>query len=72
MSASQAAPPRSCPRCRGQVFIERDFHGTYGTCISCGFVHDVLLRPPVDLAAEEAAMPPRLRRRQPSHASLRL
>ena len=38
----------------------------------CGYVHEVLTRPPVDLAAEEAAMPVRQRRRQPSHGKLRL
>lgn len=72
MPAVQAAPPRRCPRCRGQVFVEHDLHGTYGTCISCGYVHDVAVLPPVDPVAEAASLPPRLRRRQPSHGSVRL
>ncbi len=72
MPASQAVPPRTCPRCRGQMFVERDLHGTYGSCIICGYVHDVLIGPPIDFAAEEASRPPRIRRRGPSHAQSRL
>ncbi len=72
MPALQEAPPANCPKCSGAIVIERDWHGTYGSCIMCGYVHEVLTRPPVDLAAEEAAMPVRQRRRQPSHGKLRL
>ena len=55
MPALQEAPPKSCPKCRGSMIVERDWHGTYGSCIMCGYVHEVLTSPPVDLAAEEAA-----------------
>ena len=72
MPASQAAPPKTCPKCRGLIFVERDLHGTYGSCISCGYVHDVLITPPVDFEAEEAALPVRVRRRGPSHGNCRL
>ena len=72
MPALQEAPLANCPKCSGAIVIERDWHGTYGSCIMCGYVHEVLTRPPVDLAAEEAAMPVRQRRRQPSHGKLRL
>jgi len=54
------------------MIVERDWHGTYGSCIMCGYVHEVLTSPPIDLAAEEAALPLRQRRRQPSHGKLRL
>ena len=53
MPALQEAPPKSCPKCRGSMIVERDWHGTYGSCIMCGYVHEVLTSPPVDLAAEE-------------------
>ncbi len=72
MPALQEAPPKSCPKCRVSMIVERDWHGTYGSCILCGDVHEVLTSPPVDLAAEEAALPQRQRRRQPSHGKLRL
>ncbi len=72
MPALQEAPPKTCPKCSGSIIVERDWHGTYGSCIMCGYVHEVLTRPPIDLAAEEAALPQRQRRRQPSHGKLRL
>ena len=67
----QTAPPRNCPRCRGTMIMERDWYGAYGTCIACGFVHEVLSSPPIDLAQEELR-PGRQRRREPSHGRLRL
>ena len=27
---------KSCPRCRGDLFTERDHRGTYVTCLQCG------------------------------------
>jgi ribosomal protein L37AE/L43A len=69
MPALQAAPPHHCPKCRGHVLVERDVYGTYGSCLSCGYVHDVLDHQPVDLAAEEAARPTRQRRRRPSYGN---
>ena len=54
------------------MWVERDFYGTYGSCISCGYVHEVLTRAPIDIAAEEAALPARIRRRGPSHGAVRL
>ena len=72
MAAMQAAPPQHCPKCRGFVVVERDFYGTYGSCLTRGYVHDVISSPPVDLASEKAAQPQRRRRRQPSHGKQRL
>jgi len=51
---------------------ERDWYGSYGTCIACGFVHEVLSSPPIDLPADDADRPTRQRRREPSHGKLRL
>ena len=63
--------PRSCPRCRGSMIIERDWYGAYGTCLCCGYVHEAVTAPPIDLLEEEESHP-RQRRRQPSHGKLRL
>jgi hypothetical protein len=68
----QSIPPRNCPRCRGSMILERDWHGAYSTCIACGFVHEMLSSPPLGLAAEDEARPARQRRREPSHGKLRL
>jgi hypothetical protein len=50
---------------------ERDWYGSYSTCIACGFVHEVLSSPPIDLTSEVIGST-RQRRRQPSHGRLRL
>ena len=63
--------PRVCPRCRGSMIMERDWYGAYSSCIACGYVHEVLTTPAIDLQ-REVEDTPRQRRRQPSHGKLRL
>ena len=36
----QTAPPRSCPRCQGNMLFEEDWYGAYSTCLSCGYVYE--------------------------------
>ena len=60
--------PRTCPRCRGSMIIERDWYGAYGTCLSCGYTHETITPPPV----EDEFEVDRQRRRQPSHGKMRL
>lgn len=62
--------PRTCPRCRGSMILERDWYGVYSTCLSCGYVHEAISTPPIDIEEEEER--PRQRRRQPSHGKMRL
>jgi hypothetical protein len=54
------------------MIVERDWYGSYSTCISCGFVHEMVSSPPIDLLDDEDSTSPRQRRRQPSHGKLRL
>lgn len=54
------------------MILERDWYGSYGTCLTCGFVHEVLSSPPIDLQLENEDGSTRQRRRQPSHGRLRL
>ena len=68
----QAELPRTCPRCRGSMIIERDWYGSYSTCICCGFVKEAVSSPAIDLMLEEDESHGRQRRRQPSHGKLRL
>ena len=28
---------RSCPRCGGDTYIEKDFYGWYEICLQCGY-----------------------------------
>ena len=32
---------RSCPRCKGDVIIDRDHHGWYEQCLQCGYQRDL-------------------------------
>ena len=32
---------KSCPRCGGDVHINRDFYGEYKECLMCGFMVDI-------------------------------
>ncbi len=63
--------PRACPRCRGSMILERDWYGSYSSCIACGYVHEAVAAPTIDLRAGVEGLP-RQRRRQPSHGKLRL
>ena len=65
------APPRNCPRCRGSMLTERDMYGSYSSCISCGYVHEWVALPAIEIPVETEGST-RLRRRQPSHGKLRL
>ena len=59
--------PRKCPRCRGAMIAEKDWYGQYSTCLSCGYVHEAVSTPPIELMEEEQNG--RQRRRQPHHGS---
>lgn len=32
---------RSCPKCRGDVFVDYDMDGWYEQCLQCGYLHDL-------------------------------
>ena len=34
------ATPIQCPRCNGSMLAESDAHGSYSTCLACGYVHE--------------------------------
>jgi len=53
------------------MIVERDWYGAYSTCLSCGYVHEAVATPPIELIEEDESHP-RQRRRQPSHGKLRL
>jgi len=31
---------KGCPRCGGDIFIDRDQYGWYEYCIQCGYIND--------------------------------
>ena len=68
----QAALPKICPRCSGSMIIERDWYGSFSTCICCGYVREAVSSPAIDLMLEDEEGHGRQRCRQPSHGKLRL
>ena len=50
---TNVALPRVCPRCRGSMIPERDWYGQYSTCLCCGYVHEAVTTPPIELLEEE-------------------
>ena len=58
---STSAPPGAarsaphCPRCRGRLAAERDRHGVYLSCFTCGFTQDALLGSAVTEPDDDAA-----------------
>ncbi len=37
---------KGCPRCKGDVYVEKDSYGTYRKCIQCGRMQELELRRP--------------------------
>jgi len=31
---------KGCPKCKGDVALDRDVHGWFEQCIQCGYLHD--------------------------------
>ena len=69
MTMIRAIAPQVCPRCRGRLLAGRDSHGAYSSCLACGFVHEWVSGPAIDLLAHTA---PGQRRREPSHKGRQL
>ncbi len=67
----QGTLPRTCPRCRGSMIRERDWYGVYSTCLCCGYVHEAVSPPAIELLDQEDGHT-RQRRRPPSHGKIRL
>jgi hypothetical protein len=32
-----------CPKCRGNLYLDRDFNGWYEECLQCGFIKDLVV-----------------------------
>ena len=54
--------PKACPRCGGDQALERDYYGSYVSCLTCGYVAypDSGVVPPVAAASVEDSGRPRL------------
>ena len=68
MTALSASLPRTCPRCTGRLLHGRDAYGRYSSCVTCGFAHEWVAGPAIELPEEGTGR----RRREPTHGKLRL
>ena len=45
-----------CPKCGGNLYLDRDYHGWYEQCLQCGYIHDLKViyenRKPVKIEKE--------------------
>jgi hypothetical protein len=32
---------RRCPKCGGNMYLDKDYHGWYEQCLQCAFIHDL-------------------------------
>ena len=53
---------KSCPKCRGDMYLEKDNYGAYRQCLQCGLVRDfgelaVALTPAVAFAPARRGRP---------------
>jgi len=46
-----------CPKCGGNLYIEKDYHGWYEQCLQCAYIHDLPViyehKKPVKVLAEK-------------------
>ena len=33
---------KACPRCSGDIKLNRDIYGNYAECLQCGFMRDIV------------------------------
>jgi DNA-directed RNA polymerase subunit M/transcription elongation factor TFIIS len=52
---------KACPKCKGDLYLNRDMYGKYLNCFQCGYLKDltseeeISLREPVTAAEERKA-----------------
>ncbi len=71
MPAALPSFPQTCPRCRGRLFAGGDAYGAYSSCFACGYVHEAVSGPSIDLPSDSGDGV-RQRRREPTHGRQRL
>ena len=45
---------KSCPKCKGDLFLDQDHYGKFKSCVQCGYIRDLVEGP------QPMAQPPRL------------
>ena len=47
---------KSCPKCHGDMFPEKDTYGAYRQCLQCGLIKDEVVKQPVLAQARKTAV----------------
>ena len=50
---------KGCPKCRGDVVVDRDIHGRFFRCLQCGLLRDVAPEPVADTSERVEVAPGR-------------
>ncbi len=37
----KAKSANRCPKCGGNLYIDKDYHGWYEQCLQCAYMHDL-------------------------------
>jgi hypothetical protein len=41
MNMGKASSYRRCPKCGGNMYIDKDYNGWYEECLQCAYMHDL-------------------------------
>ena len=63
---------KACPKCHGDLYLEKDQYGRFLSCLQCGYLTELLSeligKQPGELPAVSQAEQPRQSRRTPAEA----
>ncbi|MBE0480808.1 MAG: hypothetical protein IBX68_07500 [Dehalococcoidia bacterium] len=48
---------KKCPKCRGDVYLDKDFFGWYEECLQCGFHREFAVQQEPELEREPVMVP---------------
>lgn len=48
---------KSCPKCRGDMVVDRDFAGVFRVCLQCGYLMDLAPKTAPAYVPAQAAAP---------------
>ncbi len=47
---------KSCPKCQGDMYLEKDSYGAFHQCLQCGMIKDLVDEKSVLAQAQKAAV----------------
>ena len=49
---------KACPKCHGDLYLERDQYGRYLSCLQCGYLKELLGDPPQNSLSKQPRQTP--------------